>query len=152
VSALRHALITEVVRQGLGPQVAWNYRRVVFEGARASLERMRWHCLRGTRGDSQREFIEGIFSFDNDKLAHVLVGTDPLMEWDANTVSGQWRDDGLVGRIDSAIRSASELMFHSENRINAVLHLIVLQGVGRASAFGFHEPPRHRQAYLKAMS
>ena len=147
LTAARHAIVSRAVADGCGEVLATAYREAAFLSVMSSLERMGLRSLGMTPPGRPGPFIEGVFSFDSDKVAHVLLTADPLTDWSPDVVFGHWDAADLRAAIPAAQSAARRRLFDPRNPVREVLHLTVIAGVGRSHSFGYNplaDDPRCR--------
>jgi hypothetical protein len=143
--ALNHALISGFVESGFAAEVADRYRASVFVGVQEDLERFGMHALDVPLPPLPNDppFVEGVFWFDADKLAHVLLATDDLAEYDRSAIFGRWPVQDLGRLVEARFAEAEEHFYRMRVAPNDVLHLGLLQTVGREYITGFRATPDH---------
>jgi len=154
VAALNHAILSAAVDEGLAEELASRLRAAIHASVDDRLEFM--HVpevtldLPATPADAQ--YVEGVYAFDSDKVIHVLLLTDDLGDYDPETLSGVWTDANLGSGIEPRLAEVETYLYSLERAPNAVLHLVVIQGVGRRYFVGFQERPPHLPGLLLVMT
>ncbi|HEY2411912.1 MAG TPA: hypothetical protein VGI40_06705, partial [Pirellulaceae bacterium] len=82
---------------------------------------------------------EDIFSMDSDKALHTILIQDQLENFDPNDPFGQWNSEGMSTLIGRRCRATEEFLLGRANAPNDILHLVLVQGLGRFFAFGLGE-------------
>jgi hypothetical protein len=123
-------------------QLAARFHMSVMANVDGSLTAMRWRLL----GDaSPRPLVAGatsvLYSFDTDKVAHVLVITDPLTAHDGDC-SGPWLVEGLGEMIAADAHGVDEHLCSKGWPLDDILHLIVMQSVERPYGLRLDLPVR----------
>lgn len=78
----------------------------------------------------------GFFRLDTDKLTYALVISDSLDEYDGDDPFGTQPLDDLDDKIYLHLKQIEKYIFELSDPPNDVLFLVIVQGVGRFSAFG----------------
>ena len=138
LGALRHAIIRLAAKYNLVDQLSWAFRTQVFLNATQSIQRMGMTLLaeRVPKATSLPTH-QALVKFDTDKILHVLLLSDDLKDYDPDGIEGEWRVSSV---FPDALREAHgverHLLTDHPAGANKVLHLIVVQGIGRRYAFG----------------
>ena len=101
---------------------------------------------------SDAPYTEAFYAFDTDKVIHVMLMTDDLVTYDASQWSGVWTDQNLADRIEPRLDEVEGALLSSAQAPGAVLHLVLVQGVGRRYFVGFQARPQHLPGLLLVMT
>lgn len=141
LAACRHELIRLAFKHKAQPLLAERYNQAVWESVNSSL----FHLGNSSIPPPPPEFADaplytdGFFSLDRDKPLYALLITDPLDDYDEGEAFGHWRSKDLQERIAKRLKQIEEFVFSYTNTANEMLHLILVQGVGRSFVMGFNE-------------
>jgi len=153
LGALLHALVSLAVRHGVIERLASTFRLAVFHSIIESLSYIECPRLHPPLSDPPEGFADAVLSLDTDKVLYLLLVTDPLNDYDGDVIYGEWRDDELRERIEARLLAAETELLFNPTPPNAVLHLIVMQSIGRAAVVGFGdrlEPVRSHRLVMSA--
>lgn len=136
MAALRHQILVMALRRHVSSAVIQAHRAAVLREAGRYLHMMGMNTLETTLNESPKGCVEATFSFDVDKLCHVVIITDELHDYDLANPFGSWslsegmRDlEGRFAAVRARVRSAGGR--------DGVLHLIITEGIGRDFFLGF---------------
>lgn len=127
--ALRHHIIVEASRYRLTAPLSELYNHTVSKQVNHHLRRMEWTKV-SIVNNPPSSVDEALWRFDTDKLAHTVVLTDSLLEYEPDHPFGLWNTvhpDGLVSHLHATRQSIKE----SFPDIRAIFSVLVLQGIGR---------------------
>ncbi|MFH1679398.1 MAG: hypothetical protein ABIH26_01995 [Candidatus Eisenbacteria bacterium] len=131
-AALRHAVILLAQESGLAAELAERYLLAIADTTYRSLDFLRMDRLHMTpAGFARFPCREGIYSFDRDKLAHVLVVSDDLTDYSSRDVFGHWRTEGLGEKISRRLAEVEHFLYSGRPVPNSILQLVVTGGIGR---------------------
>lgn len=152
LGALLHALVSLAIRHGVIERLASTFRLAVFYSVIESLDYIGSPRLYPPLSAPPEGFVDAVLSLDNDKVVYLLLVTDPLDDYDGDVIYGEWRDDGLRERIEARLLAAEADLLFSPTPPNAILHLIVLQSIGRGAVVGFGDRPEPVRSHRLVMS
>lgn len=133
--ALRHRMITRALELGLEATLANNYRLSVAREVEKSLTLMEF-IRQPVRLDEKPPWAhEALWSFDVDKLAHVLVITDDFKDYERSEVFGHWAPNWSQ-EVEDRLAKIRQLVRANAEQLEGILHVVVIQGGGRQIAFG----------------
>lgn len=145
LTALRHWILVAAGEHGVRDELAERYREATLRDVGRSL----WTA--GFRNAEERAsstaIVEQLWQFDDDKVAHLVVITDPLTNYSAAEPFGRWADDALSERVERLLLTARKDIRAAHGPETGVLHLIVLEGVGRWIHLGLTSASSARRAY-----
>jgi hypothetical protein len=154
VGALNHAVLSTAVTEGLAEELGRRYQRAVHAAVDDRLEFM--DVAEVSIGlptpPTDARYVEGVYAFDSDKLLHLLVLTDDLAAYNPDVLSGVWTEGNLGDTIEPRLSEVEEYLYSLEYAPDAVLHLVVLQGVGRRYFVGFRARLPHLPGLLLVMT
>lgn len=131
LASTRHQVIVAAQRRGVVDDLAERHREAVERNVMRSLWMMKFSPLDLGVPGCPADFNEQFFRFDREKVAHLLVVTDPLIDYDAGRAFGRWQDDDLSSRIENRIVSVRDTVRETRGPSTGVLHIVVLDGIGR---------------------
>jgi hypothetical protein len=134
--ALRHNLISTLIREGHRDQLAEQIWEVNLAESVYSAERMNWKLLDVKKPDSGSCVGVAIFGFDSDKAAAVTIVGDDLGSFDQQSPDGFQDIGGRAEEIEDAMNNAEGVMLGPPRRPNELLHVVLLAGCGRSTVFG----------------
>ncbi len=137
LTALRHRILMLAGVFGELTTVATHFHQIVLIEVDKALDRMgyRRHVARGDAPATELG-TDILVSFDYDKILHCIVVTDPITEYDDNSVLGEWTDPDFSERLGNHLASMRDHLFGIHESITGVLQLVVVDGVGRAFVAG----------------
>lgn len=96
----------------------------------------------------------GFFELDRDKVLHAVVLTDPITEYDIVQPWTDWTMQGLVDHIVANLPEIERSIFSNAppGSVNEVLHLIIVQGVGRFHRYIIQSPQEDTSPYRLSLS
>jgi len=133
-SALRHWIWLLAIRNGQAESFSKYYRDTMWLKAQRNLRLMSYRCEQVPLQDlpSMLPARDGVFRIDSDKLAYVLLLTDPLADYCLEEPFGYWSSKrsaaALRERIGLAVKTLTE---SREAQCATVLVLLLLGSVGR---------------------
>lgn len=138
LSALRTGLLEIVQASGCTVPFVEAFRRSTFSSITESL---RWMELRPLQepsfGKDGSALAECFYVLDTDKIVHVVLVIDTLRDYSPSEPGGRWDTDRLQDIVDSRLGWVDTNVPRNTPSVRQVLHLVVLQGVGRFVTFGF---------------
>jgi hypothetical protein len=139
-AAMRHALISLAVRDGMRPElVGWLGHTAVGQVV-AAIERMDWR-LQHRLPASDAPIVSLIAGFDTDKAANVVILYEDLDGYDPDDPFTSWDARKWETALEHHLRRMEEgLMLGPGQRPNELLHVVILAGSGRPSVFGLPAP------------
>lgn len=154
--AIRHHLIRLAIQRGLRDQLADRFREAVFRNVGRSVARY-LGCppvpippfdFGGLPVDNR------CYALDIDKVLNVVVVIDRLDGYDPANPFGAWNANTIVDAVQERLREVEEHVFAAPpaGKANEILHLIVVQGVGRFHTFGIDRPQEPVNAHRVALS
>jgi hypothetical protein len=146
LTALRQWTIVSAGERGLRDELARRYRQATNRTVERSLWVMGFHPI-GPPASSEDAIVEHLWEFDDDKVAHVVVVTDPLTDYDAAGAFGRWSDDSLSSNVEDRLVKARDAIRSERGESVGVLHLVVLEGIGRSSFLGLTDASRGHRAH-----
>ena len=150
---VRHAIISRAVELGLSAQLAEAYEAALAPRIHWAMTFLGCPALPNLTPDLPvSEFRGWFFSIDRDKVAYVLLVSDPLTDYSHETVYGEWSDKTLAARIEAQLSRVEERLILGRGAPNDILHVILLQGIGRAGAVGFGARPGPLHAHRLVLS
>jgi hypothetical protein len=141
LAACRHELIRLANRNNVQSLLAERFNQAVWESVNSSL----FHLGNSSIPPPPPDFADaplysdGFFSLDRDKLLYALLITDPLDDYDEGEAFGHWPSKDLQEKIAKRLKQIEEFVFSYTNTANEMLHLVLVQGVGRSFGMGFSE-------------
>ena len=145
--ALRHRIVVRAQELGLIPDLAERYRAAAAEAVDRSLRWMGWSETPWSMNDSPDWGVESFWSFDSDKVAHVLVISDDLGDYQASDPFGQW-SPSYAEEIEERMMEVRDRLHESFAGVTATLHVLVIQGVGREMFVGLTGRARSPESEL----
>lgn len=136
--ALRHRLITRALDLGLEATLARNYLLSVEKEVEKCLTSMRFEQLTAELGEEPAWAHETLWTFDVDKVAHILVTIDDFVGYQASEVFGYWKLD-WKDQIENRLLRVRELIRSGAEQLEGILQIIVVQGVGRMFSLGLRK-------------
>lgn len=132
--ALRHRVITAAVAAGVASNLSSNFRAVVTRQVALSMELMGFVRQPPQLPDTPTWADEMVWSFDVDKVAHILVVTDDLTDFQPEAIFDQWQPpwQSEVERRLLEFRDVARRI----GQIRGILQLVVFQGFGRFISLG----------------
>jgi hypothetical protein len=79
---------------------------------------------------------DDVFSMDTDKALHTLIIQDSLEDFDYDDPFGQWNASGVSALVGERCRAVEGYLLSGPNAPNDILHLTLLQGLGRQFFLG----------------
>lgn len=154
LAALNHAVLSAAVNESCVSELGRRFRAAVHAAVDDRLEFMH---VAEVRLDlpvppADAQYVEGVYTFDSDKVLHLLLLTDDLVGYEPETLDGAWTDANLGDAIAPRLTAVEEYLYSLEQAPNAVLHLVVVQGVGRRYFVGFEARPAHLPGLLLVMT
>jgi hypothetical protein len=141
LTALRHELICLLIRCGQVERFNLAFRSAVFSGVAQSLQRIGNEPTGEVLPKPVRSPIyDHLFSLDRDKVLHCLLVTDELERFDPNRVFGTWHQPVLSQVIEQRLREIGEFLMRIPKPPNEVVHLVLVQGLGRYHVLGTEDP------------
>lgn len=141
-SAIRHAVLTWAVAEGIGDQLADCFHRAVWN---STVEALCWtrngEMARPTPPLAIPCATDGYFALDTDKVLYCLLITDPLVRFTADEPFGVWTADDLSDMIANRLSEIERDAFHATPGPNELFCVVLLQGLGGSGSFGFNETP-----------
>ncbi len=136
--ALMHALLSMASEFGDLPAVAERWRITSFERVDGSLTLLGCARLIGPFDSTDPELpaIAAVYRLDNDKVLNLLLLSDPLEEFDANVVAGDWPMADLNERVATEIRGLEERLALGAGTPNELLSLVGYATPGRTFGLG----------------
>lgn len=133
VSRLRHVLVSPAAEAGVTDRLAEAFRAAVFGSVTRSLGFLGCDLLwQPTAVDLDgTPATMGFFGLDTDKVVHALVVADDLRTYDRMDPLGAWPLPGVAGAIEQHLATAEANAFRTQPRLREMLHLVIVQGVGR---------------------
>jgi hypothetical protein len=86
-----------------------------------------------------RHAKEGLFRFDTDKLAYILLVTDTLDNYDDTAVCGDWNCTDCGVQIVRRFRDVEDRVFKTHGHTNEMLFIVLIEGLGRSMTIGFSD-------------
>jgi hypothetical protein len=139
LGALRTSLIRAALAAGHRPEFVDEFRRATFASVTSALDWMGIHPLQEPSfRERGSEVAESFFHLDTDKVVHVLLATDPLIDYTPESPNDHWDASGLRDLIDSRLRWVDANAPTGAPWVRSILHLVVIQGFGRAVVLGLN--------------
>jgi hypothetical protein len=130
--AIKDAVLKRARRSGCEPTLMGLFRDAVNSRANLSAQLQKWEFLGRHQIRSRATTIEETyFQFDADKVAVIYVLCDDL-----TSKGTHWRLQRTVTRVKSRMAEVEKQLFASRNQLGGILHLICVQGIGRAYGLG----------------
>lgn len=154
--ALRHFLIWLAIKRGLRAELADRYHEAILHNVDRSVAMY----LRCPPLDSPPFDFGPVpvgnryYALDDDKVLNVMVTTDRLDEYVPASPFGPWDANGIVEHLQSRLGDVEGHVFTNTppGKANEILHLIVVQGVGRSHSYEIHEREEPVRAYRVGLS
>lgn len=146
LTALRHWIFVTAGEHGLRDQLAERYREATIRNVGRSLWVMGFQPT-GPAPPPTSDITEHLWNFDHDKVAHLVVVTDPLTDYQATEPFGRWPDNSLSERVERVLLRARNEIRTERGADTGVLHLVVLEGVGRWVHLGLTDAASDDRAY-----
>jgi hypothetical protein len=141
LAAVRHAIIVLALTWGVEKELSRRLRIATLESISQSLRLLRHRPNGRLQLDAGDPRIEHrIYGFDVDKVLHVMLVSDPLTGYEKEHMFGQWETGDLASTVERSIHASEELLFGATPAPNDILHLVIVQGVGRGYALGLAGP------------
>ncbi|WP_405822918.1 hypothetical protein OG705_23930 [Streptomyces sp. NBC_00838] len=138
-TALRHRLLVLAIERGCGPQFVQLVRACVLNEATEILISCGATPLPPTtQVDDDLQISRRQFTFADDKHLDLVVVTDDLSGYDAQTPYGHWDAAGFMQQL----HELQETPVHPQLDDAHCLRLIINQGLGRSSFFGLRKSSR----------
>jgi hypothetical protein len=138
LTALRHALISICIGAGEEAVLASNFHKAVADRARRCLRSTGFRPMTPLGAAAPEDNLgETFLEFDRDKVAHLVVLTDSLNSYDMSTPISQWSVADELGLVESSVREISASLRDGGSEDQGVLHVLVVEGVGRWHVMGF---------------
>ena len=132
--ALRHRMVVRAIESAIADELARAFREASAKSVAGSLRRFSWSQLEWDVDEVPESIVESFWSFDVDKIAHVQVVADDLNNYQETGPFGRWTQD--FGFIEDRILRIRTSISADMPGVENVLHLVVLQGIGRQSFVG----------------
>lgn len=121
-STLRHYLFAAAANHDCLSQLARRWRDALGIRVRRTLEKLKAvPCSEVQKLDLYDEYV---YTFDGNKLAHVILVSDTLEDYDPANPWGTWRIPRLVNEVNKAISD-----FELDDAAEGVLHLVLFCAV-----------------------
>lgn len=143
LSACRHELIRLAHQMGVADQLSRCFSLAAWRSVCTSLGVLDHHqleCGLPRLPDGLSEAVDGIFQFDQGKLAYSLLLTDALDAYDPASPHGAWPTPDFALLIDQRLDDIERYLFTVSGDVHEVFFLVIVQGVGRQVAMGFDRP------------
>jgi hypothetical protein len=132
--ALRYALIGLIVEHGFAETFGEFSARRAMSCATAAAERMDWEPVQALPPTDAIPLWSALFSFDDDKVTHLVVISDDLADFDPARPHSDWRPDGVFEAFAERAKDVElGVTMGPGPRANELLHVMILAGVGRYS-------------------
>lgn len=145
--ALRHRLISRALQLNIGSTLAQNFQLSVSREIHKSLEMMRFVREPVKLKDEPAWANETVWSFDIDKLAHVLLITDDFSEYTEDEVFAHWKP-AWGDQVEPRLLKVRELLRSMAAELEGILHVVVMQSAGRMMTLGLTPNIRDPQAHI----
>ncbi len=133
--ALRHHLILLADQHGwretLQTRLALAYERTTAE----SLRRLGWSETSLAYEHDELPFLHSIWSFDEDAGALVTVLSDDLSDYDAGNPEAPWQCERYLDDLGVHSQDLMANLFVGPSAPDRLMHLVILAGVARPSAW-----------------
>jgi hypothetical protein len=141
LAACTHELIRLAIKNKALPLLAQRYNQAVWETVNSSLFHLGNSPIPPPPPECAEAplYSDGFFNLDRDKLLYALLITDPLDDYDECETFGHWPSKDLQEKIAKRLKQIEEFVFSYTNTANEMLHLVLVQGVGRSFGMGFTE-------------
>ncbi|WP_406700213.1 hypothetical protein V5E97_15420 [Singulisphaera sp. Ch08] len=143
LSACRHELIRLAHEMGVANQLSRCFSLAAWRSVCSSLEildHQQLDCHLPRLPDGLAEAVDGVFQFDQGKLAYTLLVTDALEAYDPQSPHGAWPTPDFDPLIDQRLDEIERFIFTVSGDVHEVFFLVVIQGIGRLVAMGFDRP------------
>jgi len=135
--ALRHQIVCRALARGVQTEFASRYHSATWQTCIDTFQFMRQELVLAPDDRSTPTWLsEGLFQFDEDKLAYVALVTDPLEDYDANEVFGYWQAPIIEQMMNSRLTSVQRQVLSSPTPPNELLSIFLSAGFGRAVMVG----------------
>lgn len=143
LSALLRAILGLASERSLLESVALRFRRALYATTEASLGLLGSKPLHSpTFEPDGAPACEGFFSLDKDKVIHLLLISDDLAGWSSEVDGTTWEVQALMDTLQQRCQLVAREVKRQVPQVRKLLHLFVLQGVGRFSATGLRPQPQ----------
>ncbi|MDP9381426.1 MAG: hypothetical protein M3Q29_15025 [Chloroflexota bacterium] len=154
-AALRHAAVRLAIRHGVCEEMVERYRRAVARTVEHSLDLIACQRLPIQPPTSIRDLgvSSALFQMDRDKVVLVSLITDDLQEYDEGKLIGTWVPGVPLKQAEERLLEVERHICAEHGWINEILHLVVVQNLGRSSVSGTGQrtdPFRSYQIILSA--
>ncbi|MCI0330695.1 MAG: hypothetical protein L0196_07055 [candidate division Zixibacteria bacterium] len=155
LSALRHAIFRLARQHNVTEALANRYHAAVRDTVRQTLSF--FHPKELFYEFTAPKDLSGIaselfFQFDSDKLLHVLLLTDDLTHYNEEEVFGRWSIGDNSEKLTAHLEHVEKLVFSNGPAPNNILHLVIIQGIGRWLIAGFDASGNHPVSYVQFMT
>jgi hypothetical protein len=145
LAALRHWTIVAAGEHGVRDELAQRYHETTLRNVGRSLWLAGFGNPKTLASDSA--LSEQLWQFDDDKVAQLVVVTDPLTNYSARELFGRWTDDTLSERVERLLVRSRKDIRKSHGPATGVLHVVVLDGIGRWVHLGLTKGSSGDRAY-----
>lgn len=146
LTALRHWILVAAGDLGVRDELAQRYREATLRNVGRSLWIAGFRPAEPAPG-SASDIVEHLWEFDHDKLVHLVVVTDPLAGYSSTEPFGRWPDNSLSERVEQVLLPAREKIRGQRGAATGVLHLVVLEGIGRWVHLGLTDAASDERVY-----
>jgi hypothetical protein len=152
LGALLHAVVSLAVANNVVDRLASAFRSAIFASVIEGLSFIECPRIAGPASAAPDGCEDAVCFLDRDKALYVLVVTDPLDDYDLDRVHGRWADDDLAERIETRLLEVETELLVRSPAPNAILHLVIVQSLGRSNVVGFGPRPDPVRSYRLVMS
>lgn len=139
LASVRHAVIEMAKSHDVVADVAERYEASVSQVVSDSLKLLGLTELDIALPDLS-PFAVTTYLLDRDKCLCIYLATDDLSDYPSDDVFGTWDMSRWESAFDDRVRAVEEAIFLSGPGPNEILHILVVQTLGRQSFIGFGGP------------
>lgn len=137
-AALRHAILVKIQQAGLTSEFASALAKVIENEAALVLLGCGHRAL-PIADDPSDGVREAFFRFDNNKVAHLVTVTDSLVGYAPTEPFGSDSAPGFFEFAESQLHSARDAIKRQFEWCQGVLHIVLVQGIGRSGVVGISQ-------------
>ena len=133
VTAVRHYAVVLAKQMGLQEDVSKRFTESVWDTVDESLGQVGLKDAGIHLADTKLPTVkDDIFGFDVDKIAHVILVTDPLDDYKETEPFGHWEDGKIAKAVDNRITEINGFLRKSSPSPKVIFTIVIIQTVGRS--------------------
>lgn len=140
LASVRHATYCLAANYGVLDELAIRYQESVADSMMRSLKLFDLMKIDFPDTSKVSPFHETAYLLDTDKTLLCYVMTDSASDYDEGEVFGEWKDAEIAEAFDKRVLEVEQSVLGVHPAPNELLHLLVLQGIGRAGFVGVGGP------------